>query len=94
MMPIAARNNTHITRVQDSSIFSSNFRKRVAFVAQQSMHITYKSQVFLVSGSLAYGLPPFFNLLQYFELYSGGSYRRSFWESPHKLVEKLLRAYL
>jgi hypothetical protein len=58
------------------------------------MHVPYEAQIVLVPRSLAYGLPPFFYQFKDFALYSRRVHRRTFWEAPDELVEKLLCAYL
>ena len=54
------------------------------------MHVADKTQVLLVLGCLADGLPPFFNQLEDLVLYASRPDLRTLWEAADQLVQKLL----
>lgn len=85
---------THITRVQDGCIIFPNFRKSIALVTQQPMHVPNEAQVLLVPARLADGAAPFFYSLEYFHLHPAEADRRALGEATDELVEELLGADL
>jgi hypothetical protein len=86
--------HAYVTRIEDSSIVSPYFGKRVAFVAQEPVHVPNKPQVLLVPTRLADGAPPFFDGFQDLALDSCGSNGRALGESPDEFIEKLFGADL
>lgn len=85
---------TYITGVEDSGILPANLGKHVAFVKQESMHVSDETEIFLVPRCLANGLAPFFNSLQDLCLNPAGTDRRALWEAADEFVEKFLCADL
>lgn len=85
---------THVAWVEDSRIFPSDFRERISFVAQQSVHVSNKPEILLIPAGITYSEAPFFNFFKNLGLHSGRSDRGSLWESPDELIEKLFGADL
>lgn len=56
---------TYITRIEYCCVFTANLRENITLIHKETMHISDVTQILLVSGGLADGLPPFFNRLEY-----------------------------
>jgi len=52
------------------------------------MHVSYEPQIIFVPRSLADGLAPFFDGLQYFALYTAWSDWWALWKAPNKFIEE------
>ena len=85
---------TYITGIEHCSIIPAHFRKGVALVAEQPVHVPNKAQVLLVPTRLAYRTPPLLNGFQDLGLNAGWSDRRSLGEPSDELIEELLGADL
>lgn len=80
---------SYVAGIQYGRMISAHFRKCIAFVAEQPMHVSDEPQVLFVSACLAYCTPPFFYSLQYLHLHPRRSYRRPFGEPSDQLIKKL-----
>jgi hypothetical protein len=85
---------TYVARVEHRGILPPDFRKGVALVAEQAVHVPDEAEVLLVPAGVAYCAPPLLNRLEYLHLHARGAYGRPLGKPADELVEELLGADL